>query len=185
MISDVKRAKFTKLFHLMDRDNNQFITKSDFLSSADQLIQALNIPNDSAMAEQMRAGRIIDWEELTSADVNNDGQVSLDEWLDYYYQRSIDSELIETKTIERSKRMLQILGDSDGKLSMVQWKLYFEAVGFPEEEYALSFNKLDVNGDGYLSTDEVLKASIDFYTSDDPDAPGNYMCGDYTSYLSS
>jgi len=37
----------------------------------------------------------------------------------------------------------------------------------------------DVDGDGYLSVDELLVAVREYYTGDDEDAPGNLLFGEF------
>ena len=42
-----------------------------------------------------------------------------------------------------------------------------------------AFRYLDRDGDGYLDVAEIVKAVEEFYLSDDPDAPGNWLLGSY------
>src|SRR4051794_12968434 len=40
-----------------------------------------------------------------------------------------------------------------------------------------AFRHLDQDGDGYLSADEFITAIVEYWSSDDPDAPGNWAMG--------
>jgi hypothetical protein len=46
-----------------------------------------------------------------------------------------------------------------------------------EDDARLAFSRLDLNGNGVLSPDEVTKGWFDYYNSDDSSAPGNYIFG--------
>ncbi|MFE2264971.1 EF-hand domain-containing protein [Streptomyces griseosporeus] len=49
--------------------------------------------------------------------------------------------------------------------------------GLTEENAAGAFSRLDSDGDGTLSPAEFTSAVIDFWTSPDPDADGNWRMG--------
>src|SRR4051794_36073404 len=40
-----------------------------------------------------------------------------------------------------------------------------------------AFRHLDQDGDGYLSADEFITAIVEYWSSDDPDGPGNWAMG--------
>ena len=40
-----------------------------------------------------------------------------------------------------------------------------------------AFVHLDTDGDGLLSAEEFIRATIEFWSSTDPDAPGNWWMG--------
>jgi Ca2+-binding EF-hand superfamily protein len=73
--------------------------------------------------------------------------------------------------------------DHDGRINLDDWQLFFRTTGVAEEHFATAFDKLDRDGNGYLTIDEIAAAGREFYGSDDPDAPGNWLYGDYTRYL--
>lgn len=42
---------------------------------------------------------------------------------------------------------------------------------------AHAFAKLDLDGDGYISAAEFTRLYLEFFTSEDPEAPGNWFWG--------
>ena len=69
--------------------------------------------------------------------------------------------------------------DADGGLTSAEF-LAFQRGHFPnlsEPDAAAAFAHLDTDGDGRISTAEFERAIIEYWTSGDPDAPGNRWLG--------
>ena len=69
--------------------------------------------------------------------------------------------------------------NKDGKVSQPEYHAYMTAFHATDAEAAEAFRQLDRNRDGYLTTDELLKNAEEFFLSDDPAAPGNWLVGPY------
>ncbi|MFC8173970.1 EF-hand domain-containing protein [Streptomyces sp. NPDC057242] len=69
--------------------------------------------------------------------------------------------------------------DQDGRIGPAEF-LAFQRGHFPgltEESAAEAFHRLDTDGDGALSPTEFTRAVVEFWTSSDPDAAGNWWMG--------
>src|SRR5262249_23948604 len=69
--------------------------------------------------------------------------------------------------------------DGDGRLSPSDFRA-FQGAHFPhltEADANEAFAHLDTDDDGYLSAEEVVRAIIEYWSSSDPDAPGNWWMG--------
>ncbi|MEM7117928.1 MAG: EF-hand domain-containing protein [Chloroflexota bacterium] len=184
MISDIKRAKFTHYFHVTDLTGDGVITKADYLQAADKVIATLGLDTASQFAQMLKAGYEQYWNAITVADKDGNNEVSLEEWIDHFYNLGLNKEMVEAIVIARGNMVIQIFDtDRDGKVSKDEWATFFKAVGYPESEYEIAFSKLDTDGSGYLSQEELNVAGREFFSSDDPDARGNWIFGDYTKYL--
>jgi Ca2+-binding EF-hand superfamily protein len=69
--------------------------------------------------------------------------------------------------------------DGDGQITLPNYRRYFEAWGLDETLAELAFAKLDLSGDGHLSRHAFIQLCTNFYISDDPNVPGNWLFGPY------
>src|SRR5215472_5062757 len=67
--------------------------------------------------------------------------------------------------------------DGDGRLSQQEYVANIR--GFHVEEAAAheAFRRLDQDGDGYLTHAELSRSVEEFFYSEDPEAPGNWLVG--------
>jgi hypothetical protein len=69
--------------------------------------------------------------------------------------------------------------DTDGRVNPTEY-FAFQRGHFPgltEADAAVAFEHLDADGDGYLTAGEFKRACVEFWSSTDPDAPGNWWMG--------
>lgn len=186
MISNVKRAKLTHYFNVSKRPDEEVVTKEDYLMAAERVIQVLAIPNDSEAAQTLRASYARYWDALADAHNDDDDAVTLEEWIAHFDHLAQDPVQWDAIAGSRGEAIMRLFdSDHDQRISKDEFHTFFNAAGFPESEYALAFEKLDRIGDGHLTLDELRMAGTEFFTSDDPDARGNWLYGDYIKNLQS
>ncbi|NES82549.1 MAG: EF-hand domain-containing protein [Moorea sp. SIO2B7] len=117
------------------------------------------------------------------ADLNGDGKVELEEYLTVA-EKSIanftNSAELQQAHAAKANIIFSILdADSNGTISLAEYKQFCTAVQLDEGIAEVAFAKLDQNGDGFISREEYIEASKDFHTSDDPNKPGNWLYGSY------
>lgn len=183
-ISDVKRAKFTHYFHAMDTTGDGLIREEDYLAAADRVISVLEIDPQAQLAQMLKAGYLRNWDAIAQADSDGDHAVTVDEWVNLFDQLGMDEARFESIVVERGQVIMQLFDrDQDSRISLDDWRLFFRTVGVPETDYQTAFQKLDRSGNGYLTFDEITAAGREFFASDDPEARGNWLYGDYTAQL--
>ena len=183
MISDIKRAKFGQYFEVTDMDDDGKITKKDFLSSADKVIEVLKLDPASMPAQMLNASYLQTWDTLVG-DSDDKDAVTVDWWIEHFYQIGLDKKNLDAYVTGRAYAILQLFdADHDQHISKDEWTLFFRTIGHPERHYEMGFQKLDRNGDGLLTKDEIKTAAREFFASDDPEASGNWLFGDYTAHL--
>lgn len=184
MISNVKRAKFTHYFNVSKRSDEDVVTKEDYLTMAERVIKVVGIPEDSEQAQALRASYARAWDALADAHNDDDDAVTLEEWIAHFDRIGEDPVKWKAVMVGRGEAIVRLFdSDHDGRISKEEFHTFFNAGGFPENEYTLAFEKLDRIGDGHLTLDEIFTAGNEFFLSDDPDARGNWLYGDYTKNL--
>lgn len=67
--------------------------------------------------------------------------------------------------------------NGDGWVCLEEFRTHLEIYGVDGSKAESCFAKVDSNADGRLSVSEVVDAIFEFYTSTDPEAPGNWFFG--------
>lgn len=183
MISAIQRAKFTQYFEVTDMDGDGKVTRQDFLSSGDKVIAVLKLDPASPPAQRLQASYAHTWEALVK-DLEHKDAVAVDWWIEHYYQVGLDEQHLDAFVTLRADAIFQLFdADRDERISKDEWTLFFSTIGHSDKHYETGFQKLDRNQDDYLTRDEIKTGAREFFASDDPEAPGNWLFGDYTPHL--
>ena len=67
----------------------------------------------------------------------------------------------------------------DGALDATEFARVMAAFGVSQDDADYTFGNIDADGNGQITPDEWLEALRQFWTSADPDAPGNTLFGRY------
>ncbi len=65
----------------------------------------------------------------------------------------------------------------DGYAGPEEFRTLLAAFGTGHDDADAAFDRLDTTGRGVLTVDELVRAARDFYTGEDPEAPGNWLFG--------
>ncbi|WP_223736008.1 hypothetical protein [Streptomyces purpurogeneiscleroticus] len=58
--------------------------------------------------------------------------------------------------------------------------MYIRTLGADPEALAAAFTQLDIDGDGSLNSQGTRKATEEYCTSEDPQAPSNWLFGSFS-----
>lgn len=181
MLTELQKKKLTYYFHAFDVDKNGSLEKSDFDKIVNGFAEAYNIAQDSETYSYISSTYGKRWEALAKeADTNADNKVSLDEWLSYQDKLLTDpkSDFLWLKVASMFIDIQDV--DKDGTLSLEEYKTMYKIHGVGDASLAAEiFAKLDFDGDGKISKNDVMNLVADFYLSDNPKAPGNLFFGAY------
>ncbi|MCA9791386.1 MAG: EF-hand domain-containing protein [Candidatus Eremiobacteraeota bacterium] len=186
-LTELQKRKLIHMFELLDVDGNGFLEFADFQAVIETLAQERGLEPNSAGYRRLFGNNRRIWKGLFKCDLNGDGQISLPEWLAYHIQAIVADEEAGispaglTTAIDSIARYFYELMDmdGDGQIQREDYRYFCEAHGIPDETVEESFQQLDRDGNGTLSLDEVVTLVREFYTSDDPMAPGNWFFGDF------
>ena len=181
MLTGLQRAKFEKHFHIRDTDNDGYVTKEDYHQFSANIASILGWAEDhekKTQIDQIHAGV---WEFFWKpADQDQDGRISLEDHLgmmSMMIERSNDPVVLE-----QSRRHSEVLFNAfdfsgNGQISAKEYKNFFQAAGVNSDWSDEIFNKMDVNKNGTISLDEFVLLHQQFFSSNDPDSPGNWFYG--------
>ncbi|MGW3324837.1 EF-hand domain-containing protein [Streptomyces virginiae] len=126
-------------------------------------------------AEEIESERCL----ISHADTNGDGVVDPKEFraaiITAYVENDEGYQQAFAPVATATVRLADV--DNSGTVSLEEFELVQRAFNNPVEKTREGFAKLDRNGDGKLSVEEYLLAIREFYTSEDPDAVGNWLFG--------
>ncbi|HLU75620.1 MAG TPA: hypothetical protein VKZ82_25825 [Nonomuraea sp.] len=66
---------------------------------------------------------------------------------------------------------------ADGFAGPQEFRTLLAAFGTGYDAATAAFDRLDTTGRGVLTVDELVRAARDYYTGEDPEAPGNWLFG--------
>ncbi|MFY0605829.1 MAG: EF-hand domain-containing protein [Cyclobacteriaceae bacterium] len=181
MPSPLQIEKLTHLFNIIDFDHNGKIEKSDFDGIIDNIDVFTSILHKSSDNISLMADGETIWREIVQYFANSKLLfITLEQWIQFINKHFLEQ---DDETIERNVQKLvyriQKVFDKDGdvQISRLEFLSIFVSCRV-EVRYANEcFKVIDRNQDGQISMDELLSAAKEFFTSSDPEAPGNYLFG--------
>ena len=177
-MTNFQERKLTWLFHLLDNDSSGFVDSADLDRVACNLAEAIGAaPGSRPYATlQARYGGI--WRMLVDADANFDGRVTLREWL-RANKAMLGSEALYDEVVgQLVDKVFDLLDTNhDGSIARQEHAAWLAASNVAADAVREAFQKIDLKADGTISKDEMKRLFRDFYYSDDPLAPGNWLFG--------
>jgi Ca2+-binding EF-hand superfamily protein len=179
MLSDALRDRLITVLGVWDADRDGAIEESDYAVAAGRLAGLSGLKPGSAEYERLH-GQLVNggWQLLRQFDSNGDGRVSIEEALEGFDGLHADQQRYREVIIEPSYSAFDLIDtDHDGRITAEEYRAYLIAMSVDEATAATAFEHLDLNGDGFLSREEFVQLTDEFYTSDDPDAAGGWLYG--------
>jgi Ca2+-binding EF-hand superfamily protein len=170
--------KFTNEFETLDVDNDGFVSKADFERIASNLASALGLEPGSAKSEAIHGRYTVWWEGIATRDKDGDGRVDLAEWLDYDQEITSSPETFQQVLEAGADELFQILDfDDDGVVSLEEYTTWIGSYGVSDVMAKEAFAHLAASGSGRLSRAETRERVREYYQSEDPESPGNWLFG--------
>lgn len=181
MISELRTRKYTALFACFDFDQNGVLEKSDYEHFARNLAEAYDLVPGTHQYASMHAETMALWDFIQNvADKNGDQQISPEEFIAAY-----------TEMTDHDETFHQLLGgyasfvirmgdrDGDGKLDEDEYATILWCYGIADDPARAAFRRLAASGSGLMTTAAMERVFAEFFRSDDPHAPGNWMIGPF------
>lgn len=181
-LSDLQIRKFTTLFQHYDADKSGYLTAADYDRQARRVQEAFGWSGDDPRTAGVRKNRRDAFLRMAAAsDVDQDGRVSLPEYL-RYFEKQVEAHATTghaSPGLKQACREVVELCDQDGSgtLTVAEYAKFLQGIGSDADADAV-FKRLDRDSDGKLTLADVEALTLEFILSSDPEAPGNlFYCG--------
>jgi Ca2+-binding EF-hand superfamily protein len=181
MLTELQTRKLLKLFSIYDSDCDGVLVQGDFDRVVKRIADCRNLRVRSLKYQVLVEQYQTAWKSLKDhADQNNDRQVDWDEWHAYYDELLNQPDSYEKIIKTRSESVFSAFDtDDDGQLTQDEWAELLSAFNVSPVYAPMTFAKLDFEQQGFLSKACLLQLVQEFYFSDDPNAPGNWLFGPF------
>ncbi|MGY0233766.1 EF-hand domain-containing protein [Longispora urticae] len=180
MTSTFQDTKLDKAFGHLDVDGNGVVEHADVLALGSRLFAGFGEAPTSPKGQQVLNGLETFWQTLLSAtDLDGDRRISPAEWRTGMANAFIHDRAGFDAGLRPAAEAVMRLADTDGDgvVGLAEFHTLQAAFGTPAEQVAPSFARLDADGSGTLSVDELVAATRVYYTGADEDAAGNWFFG--------
>jgi Ca2+-binding EF-hand superfamily protein len=180
-LNHLLKAKIERGFQFLDVDGDGLLTEQDHVLMGRRAAEALGHAPGSAEDQRLVDAYLHIWRDLHRPHIPGGGEVITREQFLASTGALADDPQAARATVGALAEVFLTIADTDvdGRVSPAEF-LVFQRGHFPgltDAESAEAFSHLDVDGDGHLSTEEFIQACIDFWSSTDPDTPGNWWTG--------
>jgi Ca2+-binding EF-hand superfamily protein len=176
-LTPLQKQKMSRRFALLDTDKSGYLDADDYADMAERLIAGCPDASASSAQAVRDSYRELSRALVLAADEDGDGRISEDEF-EASVSKLIDSGGYDDSIGRTAAAVLNMYDrDGSGELDREEFKVLFAAYGVSSSEADTAFARIDQDDSGKLSVEEIASAAKAFYTSDDPDAPGNVLFG--------
>ncbi|MBR8834916.1 MAG: EF-hand domain-containing protein [Stigonema ocellatum SAG 48.90 = DSM 106950] len=177
-MNEFQTRKLKHRFALLDIDNNGYITTEDYHKVPRKILAAFGEPATSERGVRLLGVFMNWWEALrVAADTSGDDRVSPEEFFAALGKGVPNAEVFQSTGGPVLNAIVDIAANGGDQVSKEAFGKWFVAMGVPAQEANDSFDRLDQDGQGYLTRERLNSAMTEFYTSDDPNSPGNLLWG--------
>ncbi|MET9825868.1 EF-hand domain-containing protein [Streptomyces sp. NPDC006349] len=178
MASEFQHTKLRAMFDAFDVDGDGYLEEADFTALAARWGGLARVRTEADLAARVRDVMLGWWQHLsTTVDTDGAGRISMAGIL-----AMVDRlpSMHETVTATADTVFDAVDENGDGRISRGEHQRLIDVWHGRGIETGSTFDLLDQDGDGYLSRPEFAELWSQFWISDDPTDPGNYLCGPFT-----
>lgn len=179
MVSDFRKKKILHVFNtLFDSNKSGSIDKNDLEGIASKIAKVRGYqPGDAKFKEILESLQTI-WNLLQQrGDADNDGQVSAKEWIEICDEYAKNPNAPQQWQNACMKFIFDIEDSSkDGSIDANEFSTIYASFGVNKQEAVQAFNKLS-KGKSSVNWSEFQELWKEYFTSEDPNAPGNFIFG--------
>jgi Ca2+-binding EF-hand superfamily protein len=181
MLTDLQKRKITNLFAVHDLDRDGVLRQRDFEEYTRRITSSRGWKPGSPEYDEVRSRFMTFWAGLTAkADTSHDQRVTIDEWFAYWDQLLATQALYDAIPQPIADSVFSLLDtNGDGHITADEYEHIYRAGGSNPAVAAEAFAKLDLDHDGKISVEEMGTLLGQFFRSNDPKSPGNWLFGPF------
>jgi Ca2+-binding EF-hand superfamily protein len=175
MASAFQERKLRGMFAAFDADGDGYLRERDFTALVARWSGLPGVGPGTELRARVETLLMGWWAALLEVgDANGDGGVSMDELLCL-----VDTlpAMVADVTATADTVFDAVDANGDGRISPEEHRRLVETWNGQPVDMDGVFELLDLNGDGHLSREEFALLWRQFWISDDPAEPGNWLCG--------
>ena len=179
MLSDLRKRKLTQLFRLWDTNGDGFIEQSDYSLVAFRVAELSGATPGSLGYQTIQEGYLNNWLSLCWVmQKGKDDLISLDDYLAAQEKILKDKAAWEYEVRDHIRGLATRADhDQDGKGTLVEFAGIACSYGLSVDMALKVAQRMDLDHDGLISIEDILRHLEDFYYSDDPSSLGNHFAG--------
>ncbi|GHH86485.1 calcium sensor EFh [Streptomyces sulfonofaciens] len=175
MASAFQERKLKGMFAAFDADGDGFLREEDFRALVARFSRLPGVAPGTELRARVETLLMGWWAALLGAgDANGDGSVDLGEVLSLVDRLPA---MAADVTATADTVFDAVDADGDGRISQEEHRRLVETWNGRPVDMTGVFELIDPNGDGHLDREEFALLWRQFWISDDPAEPGNWLCG--------
>jgi Ca2+-binding EF-hand superfamily protein len=179
MATELQIEKLDRAFDHVDADHSGQIDRDDLLGLGSRLLLSFG------QAPTSRPGRLLLdrfdelWTEVAAyADVDGSEAISPAEFRTAMISAYVEQQIFDQTFRPAAAALAAVVDtDGDGSVGLEEFQVFQSAFGTTDDDATAAFDLLDRDHNGSISVDELIVAAHQYYTSADPQAPGNSLYG--------
>lgn len=181
MLTELQQRKITNLFKVHDLNGDGVLTPTDYEEYSKRIAASRGWAPGSDAYTTLLARFMRMWEDLDRhADRNEDKRVTLDEWLAYFDTLLGTQGLYDQVGQPIAESVFTMLDrNGDGVVTADDYAVLYRSGALDPALANAAFSKLDVDRDGRVTPAELSRLLGEFFLSNDPNAPGNWLFGPF------
>ncbi|MFI6642484.1 EF-hand domain-containing protein [Streptomyces sp. NPDC050504] len=181
MPADLLARKIGRHFDLFDTNGDGRISQEDFdlvvARLAREFDQTPQSPKYQALSKAYREV----WEAMRDGmDTDGDGSISREEYVAALRSDAQSDPAYWQLILPAAKAVVDLCDiNGDGRLDQAELAKAHIGLGMVHEDHETAMARIDHDGDGYISVEELAVAIEEFFRSQSEDASGNWLFGKY------